>query len=560
MDRAWHRRYDPGVPTTLQPYPERTLLHYQDEAAAERPNAPAILFKGRTLSYAEIQRQSEALAAGLASLGVRRGDRVALLLPNCPQFIVAQLAAWRLGAVVAPLNPIYTESELATPLAEVGAEVIVTLSRYYERVKRVQPRTAVRRVVATNIKEHFPLPLRLLFTLAVEPREGDRISLRDDDVAYRDLLADGARAPWRGAPPAPGDPAVILLSGGTTGTPKGVVGLHRNAVIAGLQTREWMRPLLADERDTVLLPLPLFHTYANTGVYPLSLIARLPLCLVPNPRDVGDVVRTIERVRPAFVVGVPTLFSALLNHPRVRSGKADFRSIKLCFSGAAALMAETKRRFEEVTGGRILEGYSMTEAQMACTVNPVLGERKLGSVGLPLTDVEVEIVDAETGTRVLPAGEVGEIVLHAPQIMRGYWANPDESALMLRERGDGRTWLYSGDLGYLDEDGYLFIVDRKKDLIKMSGYQVWPREVEEAIATHPAVAEVGVAGVPDANKGEAVRAWVVLRPGMRATADELREHCRALLAPYKVPSAVEFRAELPKSLVGKVLRRKLATT
>jgi long-chain acyl-CoA synthetase len=268
----------------------------------------------------------------------------------------------------------------------------------------------------------------------------------------------------------------------------------------------------------------------------------------------------VRRVKPAFFNGVPTLFTALLNHPDVRSRRADFHSIKICFSGAAPLLAETKQRFESVTGGRIVEGYSLTEAMMACCVNPVAGLNKMGSVGLPLPDVMVRIFDAEQGTRVLPAGEVGEIALSAPQLMVGYWNRPDETAGMLRERveaGGTRRWLYTGDLGYLDEEGYVFIVDRKKDLIKTSGYQVWPREVEEVLAAHPAVAEVGVAGVADDLKGEVVKAWVVPRPTARVTEQELRAFCREKLAGYKVPSRVEFRTELPKTMVGKVLRRAL---
>jgi long-chain acyl-CoA synthetase len=312
--------------------------------------------------------------------------------------------------------------------------------------------------------------------------------------------------------------------------------------------------------DVILLPLPLFHVYGNVGVQSFALMTGNPLALVPNPRDLHDLLATIRRVKPAFFNGVPTLYTALLNQPAVASGQADFKSIKICFSGAAALMAETKNRFESITKGRIVEGYSLTEAMMALCVNPVGGTNKIGSVGLPLPDVEIRIVDSDDGTTELPAGQVGEICVSALQLMSGFWNRPDETAAVLRAHvtsSGTQMWLHTGDLGYLDADGYLFIVDRKKDLIKTSGYQVWPREVEEVLAAHAAVAEVGVAGVPDEAKGEAVKAWVVLRADAHVTEADLRAFCRERLAPYKVPGRVEFRTELPKTMVGKVLRRAL---
>ena len=306
-----------------------------------------------------------------------------------------------------------------------------------------------------------------------------------------------------------------------------------------------------------MLPLPLFHTYGNTGVQGLAFINHNPIVLIPDPRDLGEVLNEIERTKPSFICAVPALLTGLMNHSRTRSGKVAFDSIKLCFCGAAPLMAETKRRWEDLTGGVVVEGYSLTEAQMAVIANPVRGTKKIGSVGMPLPDVTVRIVDADDGQRPLPLGEVGEIVIAAPQLMHGYWQRDDDTRAMIHTGADGERLLYTGDLGYLDDDGYLFIVDRKKDLAKPSGFQVWPREVEEAISSHPAVAECGVAGLPDAARGEILKAWVVLRPGATATVDELRTHCRERLAAYKVPSRWEFVADLPKSTVGKVLRREL---
>jgi len=556
----WIPHYDAGVPATLGPYPNRTLLDYVSDGARERPNHPALLFKGSTMTYAQLEKQSDACAAAFASLGVKAGDRVGLLLPNCPQFFVAELGAWKLGAIVAPLNPIYTEHELEGPIRDHGIETIVALTRYYARVKRIQARTSLKRVIATNIKDHFPLLLRLLFTLFREKHDGDRVTLApgDHDFAHL-LLVNRDRTPARVSLDR-NDPAVLLMSGGTTGTPKGVLGTHGAYTFTGLQVQAWVSSVLGQWDDVILLPLPMFHVYANVGVQALAFVTHNPIALVPNPRDLDDLIATIRRVKPAFFTGVPALYIGLLNHADVKRGKVDFKSIKICFSGAAALMADTKQRFESLTGGRIVEGYSLTETMMALCVNPVAGPNKLGSVGMPLPDVHVRIFDGEDGRRELPANEVGEIAFSAPQLMTGFWNRPEETSQTLRdhvEPGGTRRWLHTGDLGYLDEDGYLFIVDRKKDLIKTSGYQVWPREIEEALTAHPAVAEAGVAGVPDDLKGEAVKAWVVLRPGESVGEPDLRAFCRERLAPYKVPSRIEFRAELPKTMVGKVLRRAL---
>jgi long-chain acyl-CoA synthetase len=554
---SWIRGYDEGVPDTLEPYPERTLLDYLSEAARNWPDRPALLFKGSRVTYRQLEDQSDSLSSALAANGVKRGDRVALCLPNCPQFVIAEFAAWKAGAIVCPFNPTYSEREMGEALRATGAETVVVLNRFYERVKAIQPGTSVKRVVATNIKEYLPPLLRLAYTLFKEKGEGDRIRLRDGDLRFAALLARfrfAARPPGR---VGPDDPSVILMSGGTTGTPKGVVGAHRGMVIAGLQLQAWLRPAMNEWTDTIMLPLPLFHTYANTGVQSLAFINHNPIALIPNPRETRNLLKEIADVKPAFICTVPTLLHGIMNHPMARQGKVDFSSIKLCFSGAAALMAETKKRFEELTGGVIVEGYSLTEAQMAVVANPVRGEKKIGSVGMPLPDVHVHIVDAEDGKTPVPQGEVGEIVVRAPQLMQGYWQKPEETREMIRTSVRGERLLYTGDLGYLDEDGYLFIVDRKKDLIKTCGFQVWPREIEEVISAHPAVAEVGVVGQPDNMRGETVKAWIVLRAGHTATGAEIKAFCRDRLAPYKVPAKYEFVQDLPKTQIGKVLRRVL---
>ena len=545
MNTPWLAHYDEGVPKSIGTYPNKTLVDFVSERGAQT----AVIFKGKHFSYAEIDRASDAFARGLREIGVKEGDRVALVLPNAPQFIIAELAVWKLGAIIAPQNPIYTDRELQESLGATTPETMIVLTPFYERVKRIQANTSLKRVIATNIKEYLPGVLRVLFTLVKEKKEGHRIELREGDYWFQSLMKEGA--PLQSLA-TPDKGAVVLMSGGTTGTPKGVLSDHRSLIQAGTQIEATLHVALQGPEASIMLPLPLFHTYGCAGAQTIAFFSGVPLILVPNPRDLDDVVKTIQRDKPALFCGVPTLFNALLNHKDVVAGKVDFHSIRACFSGAAALMVETKKRFEELTGGRIVEGYSLTEATMACCVNPVKGVNKIGSVGMPVPDVIVRIVDADEGTKELPANEVGEITIHAPQLMRGYWNNPEETANMLRG-----GWLYTGDLGYLDEDGYLFIVDRKKDLIKTSGYQVWPREIEEVIASHPSVAEVGVAGLPDVRKSEIIAAWVVPRAGETIDPEELRAWCREKLAPYKVPSKVEVRTELPKTMVGKVLRRVL---
>jgi long-chain acyl-CoA synthetase len=405
-------------------------------------------------------------------------------------------------------------------------------------------------VIVTNIKEWLPPHLRLLFTLFKEKKEGHRVLVRPGDLRMNELLARHARSERPSVTLAGSDPALLLFTGGTTGSPRGAVGSHQALLMTAVQLHTWFSPIMSDWNDVLLQVMPLFHVYGNAGVSMVAFYGHNTLALVPNPRDLDDVVATIRKVRPAFVPGVPTLFIALLNHPDVKAGRVDFRSVKLCISGASPLLAETRERFEALTGGRMLEGYALTESMMGAVISPINSACPPGAVGLPLPDVEVRVADPSGAS--VPARAVGEVLLRAPQLMQGYWNAPRDTAAVLR---DG--WLRTGDLGYLDENGFLFVVDRTKDVIKPSGFQVWPREVEEAIAAHPAVAEVSVAGVPDAYQGEAVKAWVVLAKDAQLTADEIKAHCRERLAAYKVPRHVEFRDALPKSTVGKVLRRML---
>jgi len=552
-DKPWLKHYDEGVPHSLQPYPQKTLIDIVNETTSQRPNHPALLFKGSVMSYTQLDQLSDAFANVLIQMGVKKMDRVALVIPNTPQLVLTMLGTWKAGGIAVPMNALYTEHELESGFQECGAETVVVMTRYYKKIKAIQARTKIRNVIATNIKEYLPPALRVLFTLLKEKKEGDRVSLEPGDLWLADVLHKHAGASPPQVVVKPDDLAIMLFSGGTTGTPKIAVATHQSLLISGMQIHAWFANLLNDWTDTIMLNMPLFHVYGMAGVFPTGLVARVPLAVVPNPRDIDDMLSTIKKTKPAFLPAVPTLFNALLNHPKVQAGKVSLKSLKLNISGAAPLMLETKHRFEKATGGRIVEGFGMTESMMATITTPVMGLYKPGAVGIPVPDVELRVVDADTGEKELPAGEIGEFILRAPQLMQCYWNKPAETASTIRN-----GWLYTGDLGFLDEDGYMFIVDRKKDVIKPSGFQVWPREVEEVIATHPAVAEVGVAGIPDPYQSEAVKAWVVLRAGQTVSAEELRDCCRQKLAAYKVPKQIQFLDSLPKSLIGKTLRRELA--
>jgi long-chain acyl-CoA synthetase len=354
----------------------------------------------------------------------------------------------------------------------------------------------------------------------------------------------------------PEDTALFQYSGGTTGVSKGAVALHRNVVANTLQQRAW-NVTAEDGRETYLLAIPLFHVYGMVAGMSVAMSLGASMVLVPDARDIPDLLENIEEFKPTLFPGVPALYNAINNRPEVKAGKVSLRSIKACISGSATLMRETKDTFEALSGGKVFEGYGLSEAPTATHCNPLLGVNKTGSIGMPLPNVDVQIISLDDGETELAQGEVGELTIHGPQVMKGYHNMPTETANTLRTLKDGQVWLFTGDIARMDEDGYFYIVDRKKELMKPGGFQVWPREVEEAISAHPKVMEVGVAAIPDAYSGESVKAWIVLKPGESATEDEIKVFCKERLAPYKVPKHYEFRTELPKTTVGKILRREL---
>lgn len=550
QNRPWVKNYDEGVPTTLD-YPELTSHEIFRKTVAAYPDSVCTIFNGATLSYRAVDEMSDSLAAGLHSLGVKKGDRVGLFIPNTPQFVLAYYALLKLGAIVVATNPLYTPREIEHQVNDAGVELMVLMTNNYEKVKELQSRTRIKQLVVTNIKEMLPPALRVLFTLLKEKKAGFRVQLRDNDVWMMDLIARHKPEECPKVEITPDDTALFQYSGGTTGLSKGVIATHRNLVCNTYQIDAW-NPTGRDGEEIVLMAIPLYHAYGMVAGLNYGVKKAASFVMVPDPRNIPDVLKNLSKYRATIYPGVPAMYNAINNNKDVQAGKYDLSSIKFCISGSAPLLRETKDRFEEITGGKLVEGFGLSETPVATHCNPVLGLNKAGSIGLPLPDVECRIVSSDDEVTVLAPGEVGELIIKGPQVMRGYYNMPTETANALRN-----GWLYTGDIAYMDEDGYFFIVDRKKELIKPSGFQVWPREVEEVIQAHPKVLEVGVAGIPDAQSGEAVKAWVVLKPGETVSEEELRTWCKEKLAGYKVPKVFDFVEALPRSTVGKILRREL---
>ena len=549
-DRPWLERYDEGVPKTID-YPKVPLFYFLEDAAEKYPDAPCTIFKGAKISYSEMVDRTDRFAAALASLGVKKGDRVGIFIPNTPQFVIAYFGALKLGAVVVATNPLYTAREIEHQANDSGMELMIVMSNFYNIVKEVQPKTKIKKFVVTNIKETLPPATAFLFTLLKEKKAGFRVELGEGDIWWEDLVADFKPEDRPPVDVGPDDVAIFQYSGGTTGISKGAIALHRNLVANALQIRLWMVDAV-DGEEVVLMAIPLYHVYGMVAGMLFGMATGAALVMVPNARDIKDDLDNLQKYQCTIFPGVPTLYNAINNWPDVLAGKYDLSSIKACISGSAALMRDTKEAFEELTGGVVFEGFGLSEAPTATHCNPLKGINKTGSIGMPLSDVEARIVSLDDEVTVLPTGEIGELVIKGPQVFKGYHNMTTETKNALR---DG--WLYTGDVARMDEDGYFYIVDRKKEVIKPGGFQVWPRDVEEVISDHPKVLEVGVAGIPDPKRGETVKAWIVVKPDETLSEEEVRAFCKDKMAAYKVPTHVEFRDELPKTTVGKILRREL---
>ncbi len=549
-DRPWLARYDEGVPQTID-YPEVPLFYFLEESAKKYPDAPCTIFKGAKISYSEMVDRTDRFAAALAGLGVKKGDRVGIFIPNTPQFVIAYFGALKVGAVVVATNPLYSPREIEHQVNDAGVEVMIVMSNFYNTVKEVQPKTKLKTLIVTNIKETLPPLTAFLFTLLREKKAGFRVELDEGDIWWEELVSKYKPEDRPKVDMGPDDVAIFQYSGGTTGTPKGAIALHRNLVANALQIRRWM-PDAVDGEEVVLMAIPLYHVYGMVAGMLFGMATGAALVMVPNARDIKDDLDNLQKYKCTIFPGVPTLYNAINNWPDVLAGKYDLSSIKACISGSAPLMRETKEAFESLTGGVVFEGFGLSEAPTATHCNPLRGENRTGSIGMPLPDVDARIVSLDDEVTVLPAGEIGELVIQGPMVFKGYHNMPTETKNTLR---DG--WLYTGDIARMDDDGYFYIVDRKKEVIKPGGFQVWPREVEEVISENPKVLEVGVAGIPDPKRGETVKAWVVVKEGETMTEEEVREFCKDKMAAYKVPTHVEFRDELPKTTVGKILRREL---
>lgn len=566
-DRPWTKTYDEGVPPELD-YPSIPLHQFLTDTAKRIPANTALITSaelpivGRLaseLSYAELDRLSDAMAVALTESGLKKGDRVAMVMPNCAAFVISFYGILKAGGVVAATNPTYPEDKMEYQINDCDAEIVITLSLFYNVVKKIQPRTKLKTVIVTNVKEYLPGLAKLLFTIAKEKKEGHRVeTLQSGDVWFQDLLTK-----YAGRKPSvtvgSDDLALFQYTGGTTGVSKAAMSTHGALVSNVLQQNSVLSiDGVPGEQEMFLGAIPMFHVFGMVAVLSVAIYLGSKIVLVPNARDIDDVLGVIDKFQPSLFHGVPALYNAINNHPKVTSGEISLRSIRACLSGSAPLPPATKAEFERLSGGKLLEGFGMSEAPTATHVNPLHGENRTGSIGLPLPDTDMLIVDVDDGKTILPVGDAGELLMTGPQLMKGYHKMPTETQNTLREL-NGKTWLYTGDIARMDEDGYFYIVDRKKDMALIGGFNVYPNQVEKVLKDHPAVLEVGVAAIPHPEKAgqEALKAWIVTKPGMSATPEELIKHCEGRLAPYEVPRRIGFINELPKTAIGKTLRREL---
>jgi long-chain acyl-CoA synthetase len=537
MKKPWLKQYDRDVPLSLT-YPETTVHAFLQKAAQKFPDRHCTVYQDKVLSYAAMDTLSDRFAAVLQGMGIQKGERIAVILPNIPQFVLVYYGILKAGGVVVAMNPLYKADEIQYHLDVSGAAVVVALDEYRNVLDIVQQKNPT---------------VRFVFTALTEADLQHRVNADAEQNGLRllDLLQQCEGKSPEDTGISPNDPAIFQFSGGTTGTPKAAVGLHRNLVANILQFSNWLVGL-EEGKEVLLAAIPLYHVYGMVIGMGMAVGLGASMVLIDNARDISGILTGIDRYQATLFPGVPNLYRAINHHPDVLAGKYQLNSIKACISGSAPLMPATKAAFEQLTGGKLLEGYGLSEAPTATHCNPMLGENRVGSIGLPICDVVCRIVDVETGLVDLPPGEAGELIISGPQIMQGYYNKPEETGRALRE-----GWLFTGDIAKMDEDGYFYLVGRKKDLIKIGGFQVWPREVEEVLAKHPAVKDVCVAGVPDAERVEVVKAWIILETDATVDYEALRSWCKERIAAYKCPSLFAYRESFPRTTVGKLLRREL---
>lgn len=548
VNKPWLSLYPEEIPHEIN-FEERTLQSYLKQASEEYPTKTAISFLGKKLTFEEVYDQSLKLANYLKGLGIEKGDRVSIMLPNCPQAVISYYGVLFAGGIVVQTNPLYMERELEYQVNDSGSEVIITLDILYPRVSKVKALTKLKHVIVTGIKDYLPFPKNMLYPFVQKKQYG--IVVKVEHSGQNHLFTEIIKQSDAQTIDVPIDPkedlALLQYTGGTTGFPKGVMLTHMNLVSNTMMSVKWMyRCKRAQEK--VIGILPFFHVYGMTAVMNLSIMQAFEMVLLPK-FDPETTLKAIQKEKPTLFPGAPTIYIALLNHPDIK--KYDLSSIDSCISGSAALPVEVQEQFERVTGGKLVEGYGLSEASPVTHANFLWDERVSGSIGIPWPNTESVILSMENG-ELAPTGEIGEIAVRGPQIMKGYWNRKEETEAVLK---DG--WLLTGDLGYMDERGYFYVVDRKKDMIIAGGFNIYPREIEEVLYEHEEIQEVVVAGIPDAYRGETVKAYIVKKAGSKLTEEELDQYTRKHLAAYKVPRYYEFRDELPKTAVGKILRRAL---
>ncbi|MDQ3991342.1 MAG: long-chain fatty acid--CoA ligase [Actinomycetota bacterium] len=565
-ERSWLASYPPGVPHSLEPFPEKPVWSLLEDTARSFPDSEAVAFPvapmSRRLTYRELVAEAERFAGALASLGVGKGDRVGFLLPNCPQYVVAFYACQRLGAVAVGNNPLYTQRELTHQLTDAGIEILITLDLLYPLVGPIRDQVGIKRVVVTRIGDYLKWPISAL--APIKQKKEARHEGKpwppvpaDADVLEWSSLMSGSYGPLPALEVDPReDVAALVYTGGTTGLSKGAMLTHYNMVSNALQTGAWFVDV-EKGREGIMCVLPFFHSYGLSAVMSVGISLGMKLVLLPR-FELDMALKAIAREKPTLFPGVPRIYIAINESPEAR--KHDLSSIRACFSGAAPLPVAVAEKFEALSGGRVVEGYGLSETSPVTHINPIYGKRKFGTIGLPIPDTDCKIVDLDDPEKEMPPGQPGELAIAGPQVMKGYWNRDDETADMIREDKDGRRWLYTGDIATMDEEGYFAIVDRKKDMILVSGFNVYPTDIEQVLYRHPKIAKVAVVGLPDQTTGERVKAYVILKEGQQATAEEIIEWARDPehgLTGYRVPKEIEFRQELPETLIGKVLRRVL---
>ncbi|GAB3803863.1 long-chain-fatty-acid--CoA ligase [Virgibacillus kimchii] len=548
-EKVWLKHYPEEIPKSIT-YDEKPLDAFLKQSAELYKEKKALHFMGKDMTFAELYAQAKKAANFMQAHGLKKGDRVAIMLPNCPQAVISYYGTLMAGGIVVQTNPLYTERELEYQLKDSGASFIVCLDILLPRVSKVRDQTDIEHTIVTGIKDYLPFPKNLIYPFIQKKQYNMVVKVeQSEDTHVWQKMIENTPEDYT---PVDVDPqedlALLQYTGGTTGNPKGVMLTHYNLVANVQMADAWLFEK-SDTQDVVLGVLPFFHVYGMTTVMNLSIMNGAKMVLVPK-FDVQEVLKTIHKQKPTLFPGAPTIYIGIINHPDVE--KFDLSSIRACISGSAPLPIEVQQQFESMTGGKLVEGYGLTETSPVTHANFVWGGEKVnGSIGVPWPDTEAKIYNMENDEEAA-VGEVGEIVVKGPQIMKGYWNNEEETVNVLK---DG--WFFTGDIGYMDEEGYFYVVDRKKDMIIAGGYNIYPREVEEVLYEHEGIAEAVVAGIPDPYRGETVKAYVVVKEGYQLTEDELNEYCRKNLAAFKVPRLYDFRDELPKTAVGKILRRQL---